>query len=235
MTDPVPPEHPAERRETNPGELGAVREFFSKTSPNVVVIALLAVSTIGLVWIFQSTTSSSQLGVDQARSTLAVVFSAATVVLALCMILAAFLSADRTLGIKERFGLSMQVLTPLIGIMGTILGFYFGTPDQTVAPQPLVILDVLSPTGTQKSGESIPVTILTQGGKGPWTFDLDFGTAIPKIRKSASQPFLRETVKLPAVTASTAIGIKVTVSDTLGNSVEWQRQPKEWLTADPPK
>lgn len=152
--------------------------------------------------------------------------------MAFSLMLGVFLSTDESVTAKDRFGMAIQVFTPLVGIVGTILGFYFGSNVTTT--DPLTILDVTTPTLKATAGDKLPLTILVQGGKGPWNYSLDFGTAdVPKIEKTQSTPFLRENVTLPNANAEKHLGLVVTVRDASGATAQWSRNPEQWLTIAP--
>lgn len=68
---------------------------------------------------------------DVARGLITFFFALGTVAVAIILVAAAFTSDGQ--GLKERFDMGKQVLTALIGIFGTIVGFYFGAE---VAGQP---------------------------------------------------------------------------------------------------
>lgn len=192
----------------------------------LVAIALLALGWIGFFLLRPDNTS-----IDQSRSMLAVIFSVGTITTAFCLMLGAFLSAGSET-VKERFALANQVLTPLIGIMGTILGFYFGTVNDNKTAEPLAIVDVMVAKNTVMPGESLPLTAIVSGGQGPWEFSLTFANnALPPIRrKEASQNF-RESIAIPAGQKG-QLGVTVEVTDSTGATAKLERKVGEWVTIE---
>jgi hypothetical protein len=64
---------------------------------------------------------------EEARGLITFLFGVATVGIALVIVLAVFLSTGSKEEIAERFRMGKDVLAVLIGVLGTIIGFYFGT------------------------------------------------------------------------------------------------------------
>jgi hypothetical protein len=69
-----------------------------------------------------------------ARGMITLLFGVGTIIIALILTLTAILQAGMTA--EERFKYGMQILTVLIGVFGTILGFYFGSAAKTEGTQP---------------------------------------------------------------------------------------------------
>jgi hypothetical protein len=82
---------------------------------------------------------------EQARGLITFLFAVATVGIALVIVLAVFLSTGGKEEVSERFQMGKDVLALLMGVFGTILGFYFGSEiasgrqpavQQVTAPAP---------------------------------------------------------------------------------------------------
>lgn len=242
MTDPVlTPEEQATQKQfqaavvnsamTPQGKLSATKLLILAAPQWVLPISLGVVTIAVVIAIGVAMRNSTIVTADAARVMLASVFAIGTLGMAFALMLGVFLSSDSQL--KDRFGMALQSFTPLVGIVGTILGFYFGT-NLTTPADPLTIVDVTVPSLKVMSAEKSTVTVLVQGGKGPWVYTLDFGTDdVPKIQRMLQVPFLRETIALPKVSRDTALGVKVTVNDALGKSAEWTRTPEQWMTVSP--
>jgi hypothetical protein len=65
--------------------------------------------------------------VEQARGLITFLFAIATVGIALIIVLATFLSTGSGEDIEARYRMGKDVLALLIGVFGTIIGFYFGS------------------------------------------------------------------------------------------------------------
>jgi len=63
-----------------------------------------------------------------ARGVITFLFAFGTISIALLIAAASYWVGNND-ELKERFGYAKDILMVLIGILGTIIGFYFGTPD----------------------------------------------------------------------------------------------------------
>ena len=73
---------------------------------------------------------------EQARGLITFLFAVATVGIALVIVLAVFLSTGAKDEVSERFAMGKDVLAVLMGVFGTILGFYFGSEIASVRQPP---------------------------------------------------------------------------------------------------
>jgi hypothetical protein len=81
---------------------------------------------------------------NKARGLITFLFAVATVGISLVIVLAVFLSTGSKEEVAERFQMGKDILAVLIGVFGTIIGFYFGSekaattvlPVEVTAPAP---------------------------------------------------------------------------------------------------
>lgn len=97
----------------------------------VVIILVLVLATV------YAFTQSTQPLIDQlqnpdfARGAITFIVAAVVVCLALILILGAlFLEGAQGNEVEERFRRGREVLAPFVGILGTIVGFYFGSVER---------------------------------------------------------------------------------------------------------
>lgn len=128
------------------------------------LIGLFAVLfLVMMVWLLSD---SQQMGnQDFARGIITVLFGVGTVAIAFFLALAALLSTDSSLNFKDRFGLGKEILTLMIGVFGTIIGFYFGTSHAPAGSEKPSISSVLLPQESPQAGEEAVITILIEGGE----------------------------------------------------------------------
>ncbi|MGD9507472.1 MAG: hypothetical protein AB7I59_10675 [Geminicoccaceae bacterium] len=74
---------------------------------------------------------------EEARGLITFLFGVATVGIALVIVLAVFLSTGSKEEVAERFRMGKDILAVLIGVFGTIIGFYFGTGLAQAPPAPV--------------------------------------------------------------------------------------------------
>jgi len=102
----------------------------------LVLLVILGASVVGIVLAIGPTRDPSQIGINSAeyaRGLITLIFSGGTMLIAVLLVLYV-ITSDSAVA-KERFGHGKEVLTLLIGVFGTILGFYFGKSD-VVPPAP---------------------------------------------------------------------------------------------------
>jgi hypothetical protein len=86
-----------------------------------VLTSLVVLGSLWFVW----GTMGDQIGnTEFARGMITLMFGVGTIIIALILTLTAILQAGLTA--EDRFKYGMQILTVLMGVFGTILGFYFG-------------------------------------------------------------------------------------------------------------
>lgn len=109
-------------------------------SPGVTALFLAGVVTaLGLIWgiFFTPAFLPSLAEPGMARGLITFLFAFATIAVVIISVIAVFwVKIDE---VAQRGALAKEVLTILIGIMGTILGFYFGAELTTAAPPPAAI------------------------------------------------------------------------------------------------
>lgn len=74
---------------------------------------------------------------EEARGLITFLFGVATVGIALVIVLAVFLSTGSKEEVAERFRMGKDILAVLIGVFGTIIGFYFGSELTQTPPAPV--------------------------------------------------------------------------------------------------
>ena len=106
-------------------------------------IAFLLSSSLLYIYISSSGGESGISNIDYARGMITLLFAVGTIAIALILTISAlFQSGDEA---KERYDRGREILGVLIGIFGTIVGFYFGSANSESAPEanrPLLIVDI---------------------------------------------------------------------------------------------
>ena len=108
---------------------------------------------------------------DTARGLITFLITFTTIVIAILLAISAMVMGDDVSNSK-RFDNGKQVLTVLIGVLGTIVGFYFGASDNKGSP--LAIATKTLPPAVMKKDYG-PVDLATVGGTTPfkWTVSPD--------------------------------------------------------------
>jgi hypothetical protein len=115
--------------------------------------------------------------IEIARGLITFLVVVATVAVATIMVLTAIISGK---DFDKRFALGKEVLTLMLGVLGTIIGFYFGAArtgqanaDSLPARAAQVAPVKITPEQPQNGGVATLVTKLT-GGLPPYTYSISF-------------------------------------------------------------
>src|SRR5262245_28716465 len=116
-----------------------------------------------------------------------------------------------------------EILTILVGILGTIVGFYFGLSsdrqEQSLQFSPVILTDQTP----QLSGKTTIITLLT-GGTPPYTYSIIFdGDILPAITDmTSSDGSINQDVPIPSTApnpqAATVVKFRIEAKDSRGKS-----------------
>jgi hypothetical protein len=190
----------------------------------LIPIAFVAIA-IGIV-IFIVYAISGQKGVltslaDEkiARGLITFLITLATVAIALILALSAIISDPAA--VKDRFALGKEVLSILIGVLGTIVGFYFGSAV-TAQSTPLHVASVFATNEQPKKGDTTTLIGLVTGGKPPYTYTITFApTDIPGAKDlPAPDGVIKYDVKIPAdIKTDTPETFVIDIKDSDGKTI----------------
>jgi hypothetical protein len=157
---------------------------------------------------------SSLATIATSRGLITFLITVVTVTIALVLILSSVVSdsPDRA----RRFQNGKDILVVLIGVLGTIVGFYFGQSDES--SKELKLAPVYVSTTPSDAGETITLVTFASGGKPPYIYSIDFQPdIITDIKEQPSRDGLI-TAKVSAnpVKEDTEVSFAIHVSDSLG-------------------
>ena len=115
-----------------------------------------------------------------------------------------------------------DLLTALIGVLGTIVGFYFGQSQE--AGKGMTIAPVYVSSETPKEGETVQLVTFVSGGRAPYTYDVVF--APPKIIEDVKQSQSADgqivvEIRAPKVDADTEVSFSIRVKDSDGKEASY--------------
>ena len=127
--------------------------------------------------------------------------------------------AQQTDPAKEQFERGKEVLSLLLGVFGTIVGYYFGSTNSSAATE----LRVSQPRVTLTGGDTAK-TILVQctvgGGSAPYLFGIAVGDkAAEPIAPVAEDGWIVQEVPVPGASTGPVV-IRVVAQDASGKRIE---------------
>jgi hypothetical protein len=163
---------------------------------SVFAVAVFLVLAVGMS---NSSFFTSLAQVDQARGLI-------TFLVAICAVAVILLTAinifwGNNAGFDERFKAAKDLVTLVVGVLGTILGFYFGS----VSSDHLLQLSFDKPASYSAviASSKIPVTATAKNGVAPFNFDLlvldEKGDLVSKDaeNKQSDKAFITQEIKAP--------------------------------------
>jgi len=192
--DPTPATEPASRRTI----------FHALLDPSTWTVALLVIFAGALVYAIMKDGSVVGRLADPAyaRGAITWIISLATIGIAFVLIYQAFFSTESS---DDRFRRAREVFTGLMGVLGTIVGFYFGSTDQPGA----------RPTLSEIRVVDNHLMTVAFGGAPPYRYTVAYDEIKPQPKVS-TDGWIDETL-----TGSPAAGtdIKVTVTDSRNQEI----------------
>ena len=184
------------------------------------VFALIGAAIFGI----DSGVLGSMARLEFARGLITYLFAVVTIGTAVVLVVSA-LSSGASEEIDKRFQRGKEVLSLLLGVFGTIVGFYFGSESQIGSRADAAALPRLTPIMVSPSpanaGQELRITAAVLGGTPPYRYRLTLGE-----RTLAEQQAVKDggwivvDAKAPAVKARTALEAVLRVTDASGQSTE---------------
>jgi hypothetical protein len=159
-----------------------------------------------------------------ARGLITFLITLATVAIAIILTLSAIISDPAV--VKDRFTLGKEVLSVLIGVLGTIVGFYFGSAVSGQA-QPLHVASALVTNEQPKKGETTTIVGFIAGGKSPYTYSISFSPATISGAKDvpANDGTIKYDVQVPAdLKIDTQETFVIDVKDSDGKAITYNKE-----------
>ncbi|MFC1748294.1 hypothetical protein ACFL2V_05755 [Pseudomonadota bacterium] len=211
-----------------PNENGAGSISNSKFATILLLIGAGALSVFMVIIIYKifsikSGVLESLSNTDSARGLITSLFALGTIILSLILVLSSILSrpgSDREFNYrKERFNQGKEVLGLLLGILGTIVGFYFGTAGNDV-PVPQPTISQIEISGPKQDGGEYMIAANTIDGEPPYLYQLSFpgDSGIKDISDIKSDAgLLLQKFSLPTTAKDKEIKLTLIVTDGKGH------------------
>jgi len=134
------------------------------------------------------------------------------------------LTSDETPANERRFERGKEILSLLLGVFGTIVGFYFGS-EVAAKGQPTETIVNVAPlrlsAPSAASGADFTLTTYVSGGKTPYKYGVGFDKDDIKAETPVDpNGWIIKTMKAPTVKSDSNALVRVKVEDADGHSTE---------------
>jgi putative Ca2+/H+ antiporter (TMEM165/GDT1 family) len=209
-----------------PGWISRFAEALSThlSSVMLTIFGILAAGVI-LVGIFKGDFLTSLAQPSQARGFITFLFAFSTIAIFLLIAITTFwMEKDE---VEARFAKAKDLLTILIGIFGTILGFYFGS--LAADTNTLSLANMVVPSFVVTAGDSTTISATVLGGSAPVTYDLTFndptGAVVTDRLAMRDKPVvggaIAQSITIPAdVSKAAGVTFTLIVHDARGNRAQ---------------
>jgi hypothetical protein len=150
--------------------------------------------------------------IEFARGVITFLFAIGTIGSALIIILSIFTSERSLEESKERFYRAKEILTILIGILGAIVGYYFGTNDNQLETKPVELSEIQITAKEITPGKPFNIISSAKGGIPPYTYSiyLEQGDAMTRIVKGQkTDQLIVQEITIPSLDVEQVISIDV--------------------------
>lgn len=223
--NPVPPVNPPANPPANP------TGKFSQMLPSMIYGAIAVLILVVIIWGVSGQggflDSLSDRAVARGLITFLITFTTVgiAIILAISTIFAS--SGDDE---DKRFDKGKQVLSVLIGLLGTIVGFYFGSSTDTkpAASESVQVLTIAAANISNlqpKKGEKFTIASFASGGKAPYTYSITFDSALTPIKDAKSPDgVIKQEIPVPdTLAADTEVKYVITVTDSDNKTADYNK------------
>jgi hypothetical protein len=145
--------------------------------PNIQACIFAGLAILGTAFLLFGVIGKNQIldrlsHIEHARGLITFTLTVGTISIAILVTLGALMGRDKEA--KERFYRAKEILTILIGVLGTIVGFYFGSQDSTAGRADLQVATPILSAYTVGSGETVTLTSFVSGGSPPYKYEISF-------------------------------------------------------------
>jgi hypothetical protein len=207
----------------------------SRLANPVVVIALLII--VGIFVLIGAAILGIDRGVltnmariDFARGLITYLFAVVTIGTAVVLVVSA-LTNEPTPEVERRFQHGKEILALLLGVFGTIVGYYFGSEEKAqsvltraggVAESVSGVVQITPPLlkpSPLVGGRDAVVTAAAVGGVPPYQFEIVVGgVKLADEKMTIAGNWVTGAIQPPATNTSTTIAVKVKGTDSGGQS-----------------
>jgi hypothetical protein len=200
--------------------------------PNLIYGAIALLLLAAIIWGLSGTKGFLESLGDRtvARGLITFLITFTTIGIAIILAISTLFSSAGTDG-EKRFDQGKQVLSVLIGILGTIVGFYFGASADTKAATTgaAQVLTIAPPSISDlqpKKGEKFTISAFVSGGKAPYTYSIQFDPPLIAAIKDVktTDGIIKQEISVPdTLTTDSEVRYQITVTDSENKSVDYNK------------
>lgn len=209
------------------------------TALGIVIFGVLAYGIYSAGGVFLKSLQAP----ETARGLITFLVAFTTVAIALILVLYALLSSGGSQDLKDRFGFGKEILTSLIGVLGTILGFYFGSSTQPTAEealkpelsraQALQVASAFISNEQPKKGERMMLSSFVSGGTPPYIYSISFipsNILNPVVNRTSPDGVIKEEINIPdTIQKDTEVTFQIAIKDSTGKLATYDDKTKKFL------
>jgi alpha-acetolactate decarboxylase len=147
-----------------------------------------------------------------------ITFLVAVSAMGIALVVIVYITVTPDPNLKDRFEYAKEVFISLVGILGTIIGFYFGT-YQTQAPgasagKPLTLAELNITPPKPAKGDTVTLHATLSGGQSPYTYTIKFTPdTMKEISDKSSDGKINQEVQFDAYDPTKPLDIIFQASD----------------------
>jgi hypothetical protein len=158
--------------------------------------------------------------IEFARGLITYLFAIVTIGTAVVLVVSALTGTEDEVH-EKRFQRGKEILALLLGVFGTIVGFYFGSEISNKAGAPLSAAPLRLSERSVRPASSFTVETYISGGQSPYTyaigFDKEVSDATDPVERSG---WIDQTMAAPQVTNEKAIKVHLIILDSAGGRLD---------------
>jgi hypothetical protein len=206
-------------RQSNTGE-----SFSEKYGPLLLAVSGLIIAAALVFGLFNERFFRSIAETDNARGLITFLFAFATTAIVLIITIATFwMEKDE---VEARFTKAKDILAILIGVLGTILGFYFGSAIAPgTAARTIAVADIGLSAFTAKAGDKVTLSANLRNGSPPYQYEIKAndptGAIKADIKEKSDTGFISKEIQIPPdLSKAATVTFTVSAQDAKGSRVQ---------------
>lgn len=158
--------------------------------------------------------------IEFARGLITYLFAVVTIGTAVVLVVSALTGTEDEVH-EKRFQRGKEILALLLGVFGTIVGFYFGSEMRQKPTESLMISKIHLSTDKAHSGESIVVQTHISGGQAPYKYGIGFDNEEVDTKEVVAQDgWIEKKLTTPTSSIERTVEVHFVAVDSAGSKSE---------------